>query len=170
MPVVGTGQFSPDARYLATVGFGAALTFIRIDRDVDGDGVLDEAGAVDGGPAAIIRWEGRAPATDAAARLVVVAAADFVGGLAVRDLLGPAPPPFDTDADGLANGFESRFGLNAASDAGADGPDGDPDGDGRDQRAGAAGRDASARLPDPVSRRGRHRRLLHDAHRRRQSG
>ena len=45
MPVVGTGQFSPDARYLATVGFGAATTFIRIDRDADADGVFDEAGA-----------------------------------------------------------------------------------------------------------------------------
>ena len=116
------------------VGFGAATTFIRIDRDVDGDGILDEAGAVDGGPAGIIRWDGRGLATDAAARLVVVTGADFIAGLSVRDLLGPAPPPFDTDGDGLENGFESRFGLSATSDAGADGPDGDPDGDGRTNR------------------------------------
>ncbi len=131
MPVVGTGQFSPDARYLSTVGFGAALTFIRIDRDVDADGILDEAGSVDGGPIAIIRWDGGGPATDAGARLVVVSGPQVAGGLAVRDLLGPAPPPFDTDADGLGNAFEGRFGLNAASDTGADGANGDPDGDGR---------------------------------------
>jgi YVTN family beta-propeller protein len=131
MPVVGVGQFSPDARYLSTIGFGSATTFIRIDRDFDADGILDEAGAVDGGPVAIIRWDGRLPATDAAARLVAAGAPLFMGGLAILDLLGPAPPPFDTDADGLGNTFESRFGLSPSSDTGVDGASGDPDGDGR---------------------------------------
>ena len=130
MPIVGTGQFSPDARYLSTVGFGAATTFIRIDRDTDADGVLDEAGSVDGGPTSLTRWDWGGFTTDAAARLVVVSASSHLGGLGVQDAFGPAPPPFDTDADGLGNTFESRFGLNASSDTGGDGANGDPDGDG----------------------------------------
>jgi hypothetical protein len=88
VPVYGTGQFSPDARYLSTIGFGTASTFIRIDRDTDADGVLDEAGSVDGGPIALIDWDppalgelARAPATDAAARLVVVGAPPVVVAL-----------------------------------------------------------------------------------------
>ena len=73
-----------------TWGSAPASTFIRIDRDVDADGILDEAGTVDVRPVrARSAGRGRAPATDAAARLVVVGRAGFVDGLAVRDLLGP---------------------------------------------------------------------------------
>jgi YVTN family beta-propeller protein len=129
-PIIGAGQFSPDARYLAHVAFGTGPMFVRTDRDADGDGVFDEAGDVDIGQPVSIRWDAREPATDAALRAIVYFADGWTNGLAVQDLLGPAPPPFDTDADGLANAFETRFGLAAASDAGADGASGDPDGDG----------------------------------------
>jgi hypothetical protein len=37
----------------------------------------------------------------------------------------------DTDADGLSDAWESRFGLDPAAADGEDGPGGDPDGDGR---------------------------------------
>jgi glucose/arabinose dehydrogenase len=37
----------------------------------------------------------------------------------------------DTDSDGLPNGWETHFGLNPASAAGADGATGDPDNDGQ---------------------------------------
>jgi hypothetical protein len=43
--------------------------------------------------------------------------------------------PADADADGLPDEWERRFGLNPASSAGDDGPDGDPDGDGANNRA-----------------------------------
>jgi uncharacterized repeat protein (TIGR03803 family) len=39
-------------------------------------------------------------------------------------------PAFDADGDGLTSTFESTYGLDPASAAGADGPSGDPDGDG----------------------------------------
>jgi hypothetical protein len=49
----------------------------------------------------------------------------------VHDLQSPAFDSYDTDGDGLANAFESRFGLSASTSTGADGASGDPDGDGR---------------------------------------
>ncbi len=42
----------------------------------------------------------------------------------------PAPASTDSDADGLPDGWETSFGLDPSSGAGANGPGGDPDGDG----------------------------------------
>ena len=159
MPIVGTGQFSPDGRYLAAVGFGTATSLIRADRDTDVDGVFDEAGAVDVGAVALITWDGHALATDGAAHLVVVPAFPFVGGMGIRDLRGPVPPPFDLDADGLGDAFESRVGLSPSSAAGADGANGDPDADGRTNAGAARGHPSSA-VSDALPGRRRDRRFF----------
>ena len=78
-PSCGTGQFSADAPLpRARSASGPAVTFIRTRSRHRCRRRLDEAGAVDGGPMAVsIRWGAGAPATDAAARLVVVSGDGF---------------------------------------------------------------------------------------------
>ena len=53
------------------------------------------------------------------------------GGALIRLSLGQALPAIDTDADGLPNTWETVYGLDPDSSAGAAGAGGDPDGDGR---------------------------------------
>ncbi len=53
------------------------------------------------------------------------------GGLVFRVSAAGAPPALDTDNDGLANSWETTFGLNPSSAADVDGALADPDGDGR---------------------------------------
>ena len=52
------------------------------------------------------------------------------GGALMRFASSGAPPPVDTDGDGLPNEWESRYGLDPTSAAAADGASGDADGDG----------------------------------------
>jgi uncharacterized repeat protein (TIGR03803 family) len=52
------------------------------------------------------------------------------GGSIVRLAIAPAPPIVDGDGDGLANDWETAYGLDPTSAAGDDGAAGDPDGDG----------------------------------------
>ena len=58
----------------------------------------------------------------------------FMGSVFVRNMGVPPDgesPAGDTDADGLPNGWETRFGLSSSSGAGDNGANGDPDADGR---------------------------------------
>jgi hypothetical protein len=58
-------------------------------------------------------------------------------GVYLQGLAGPSEgllPSGDADADGLSNGWEAQFGLDAEAAAGADGADGDPDQDGVSNR------------------------------------
>jgi YVTN family beta-propeller protein len=126
-PTSGAGQFSGDGRHFA---IPSGPSFVRIDRDPDADGVFDESGAVDVTEHGFALPSGSSM-SDTLLRSIFVNVPGSIGGLGVRDIFGPALPLFDSDGDGLDNGFETRFGLNPVSAAGPDGPTGDPDGDGR---------------------------------------
>ncbi len=82
-----------------------------------------EGAAVDGG--AVMAAETLSAETLSAETLST--GSDTVEGV-LGDTVGDAAG--DVDGDGLPSDWESRFGLDAASDAGADGAAGDPDGDG----------------------------------------
>jgi hypothetical protein len=74
-----------------------------------------------------------ATATQSGTYTVVVTSADLahVGtGTYNLQVVGAVPTPPDTDADGLPDTWESRFGLDSNAAGGDNGASGDPDGDG----------------------------------------
>ena len=89
--IAGSGQFSTDNRYFVHIGFGTGYLFVRTNRDTDADGTLDEPGAVASADPLSFQSDGRGPASDGALRSVFDFPDGSVDGLAVRDLLGPAP-------------------------------------------------------------------------------
>jgi hypothetical protein len=106
--------------------------------DADGDGHLDDQASIAG--VSLPDFPGRMNSDfDATLRYytflsmsdtITPGDTNGVPDVFVHDRESPAFDSYDSDGDGLANTFESRFGLNAAQAQGSEGAAGDPDGDG----------------------------------------